>query len=169
MYNKLLLSLSAAVLLATACVREENDGPKIGVGDPVPAFKCETIDGDEFDSRDFRGKPTVLIFFNTDCRDCKDELPEIQHFREACEGDVARLMLVGRDETRERILSYWKEKALTLPACAGNGRVEYNLFAHSGIPRIFIYDKDGVVQLTYGPEDRPAANEILSFIETLTK
>jgi len=169
MCKKTLFALFAAAAIAGACTHEENDGPKIGVGDEVPAFECETVDGDVFDSRDFRGRPTVLIFFNTGCGDCLEELPELQRFRESCEGDVARLMLVGRDETKDRVLSFWKEKAYTMPVCAGNGRAEYNLFAYTGIPRVFIYDKDGVVRLTFGPEDRPTANELLSFIESLVR
>jgi len=158
----------AVAVVAVACVRE-NHGPKIGVGDAVPAFVCETLSGEEFDSRDFRNKPTVLVFFNIDCKDCREEMPELQRFRDICEGDVARLMLVGRSEGRDRILSYWKDNALTLPVCVGNGRAEYDLFAYTGIPRTFIYDKNGIVRLTYGPEDRPSAVEILSFVESLTQ
>lgn len=165
--KKIPIILLAALLCAAACNPREPQGPKIGVGDPVPAFETETLSGDIFDSREFRGKPTVLVFFNTDCIDCREELPTLQAFHEACGDDIARLMLVGRDETSARVSAYWKDHALTLSVCAGNARQEYDLFAYSGIPRIFIYDKDGVIRLTYGPEDRPSVNALLSFVESI--
>lgn len=161
------IAILAALTVVVACNTREPQGPKVGVGDAVPAFEAETLSGEIFDSQEFRGKPTVLVFFSTGCVDCREELPALQAFHEACGDDVARLMLVGRDETASGIRAYWKENALTLPACAGNGRNEYNLFAYSGIPRIFIYDKDGVIRLTYGPEDRPGINALLSFVESI--
>lgn len=164
-----IILLPILLLILTACHKPEPKWAKITVGDKVPAFECETISGDVFDSRDTKGKPTVLVFFNTFCDDCREELPDLQVFREACEEDVARLMLVGRDETKEAIEHYWKLNAFTMPACAGNGRREYELFADSGIPRMFVYDKDGIVRLTYGPDDRPNPFALLSFIESLRK
>ena len=165
--KKSIIAFIAAMTVVAACTTHEPQGPKVGVGDAVPAFEAETLSGDIFDSRDFRGKPTVLVFFSTECGDCREEFPALQAFHEACGDDIVRLMLVGRDETASGIQSYWKENALTLPACAGKGRNEYALFAYTGIPRIFIYDKDGVIRLTYGPEDRPSANAILSFVESI--
>lgn len=165
--RKFFIALIAALSVAASCSPREPQGPKVFVGDAVPAFEAETLSGDIFDSRDFRGKPTVLVFFSTGCVDCREELPTLQAFHEACGDDVVRLMLVGRGETASGIRAYWKENALTLPACAGNGRNEYNLFAYSGIPRTFIYDKGGVIRLTYGPEDRPSVNALLSFVESI--
>lgn len=166
LHTIILLTL-CATLLGACQPPVMPDGRVIEVGDVVPAFRCETLDGGEFDSRETGGIPTVLVFFNTYCTDCEEELPELQRFHEMNMDYSARLMLVGRDEEPGRISKYWGSHGLSLPVCAGNSRKEYSLFANSGIPRIYIYDKDGVVRRTYGPDDRPAAEAIYEFTESL--
>lgn len=69
----------------TACVvdgdRDETGADEtsvIRVGDRLPSFTVDVIDGSSrtlFNSSSLQGQ-TVIVFFNTECKDCQRELPQ---------------------------------------------------------------------------------------------
>lgn len=143
-YLVLCLTLLVAV---SGCVTEK-DEPEwyLKTGDALPEFAVTTIDGQRISSADSYEAGMVIVFFNTTCRDCQRDLPEIQKQYEANlelpepERDI--YICIAREEGADDIERYWTENHLTLPVSPQPDRTVYSLFASIGIPRIF-YAKDG--------------------------
>lgn len=150
--------LSLVCLLIMSCIGEDHDEDKgISVGDFLPHFMVKAMICDNADWRfceetveitsdDFLGKMGVIVFFNTSCEDCQRELPSVQKWYDSIKGDEGyEVICISREEHEESIHDYWKKNDLTLPYSAQTDRTIYNLFAQTGIPRVYIINKEGVI------------------------
>ncbi len=137
--------IPAICLLAAACVTQGDDPEYVGiarVGDAVPAFEVTLSDGTPFVSpRDFLGRETDVVFFSTTCPDCQVYLRRLQ---EEWDGST-ELLCISRAESAADVAAYWEAERLTLPYAAVPDRSVYNLFARSGIPRLYTISPSGVI------------------------
>jgi len=120
----------------------------IRVGDRLPAFSVEVVDGDSirtFSSQRLTGT-TVIAFFHTACSDCSRELPELNAYYLRHRSDPGfQLVAIAREETRESIDAFWQQHALSIPFSPQADRSVYSLFATLFIPRVYICDSTGKV------------------------
>ena len=139
----LLTSFLAAIL--TGCIDDDTPAEwSLPTGSLLPDFCVTTSEGNEVYSSSIKGKQAVITFFNTDCADCRHELPEIQKASDTCsslEMDV-EFLCIAREEDEASISRYWSSTGLTLPYSPQPDRRIYNLFANTGIPRIYIVSPD---------------------------
>ena len=75
--------LLVAVLLPLGCPNGDEQGGAAVVGKLAPSFALETIDHDRFYLRDHRGKPVVLLFWDTSCQICKRQMVALESLRQA--------------------------------------------------------------------------------------
>ncbi|MDD3211405.1 peroxiredoxin family protein, partial [Bacteroides graminisolvens] len=62
-----------------------------------------------------------------------------------------KLLVIGRDHTNEELKTYNTKKNFTFPLYADKGRVVFDSFASSTIPRSYLIDKDGkVIHISIG-------------------
>lgn len=74
-------------------------------GDELPSFSVTLNDGTEISNESLSGKVSVIVFFNTECPDCRKELPVIQDVYEYfknCENVV--LFAVSREQGLKDIM-----------------------------------------------------------------
>ena len=107
----------------------------------------DVIDGPTrtlFNTNSLQGS-TVIIFFNTGCKDCQRELPELNaYYLRHRDEPGFRMVAIAREESEESISAYWLEHGLSIPYSPQTDRRIYNLFATSIIPRIY-FCSDGIV------------------------
>ena len=123
------------------CYVTESDTPPeqryetvLKAGDSAPAFTVTLSDGTEFTSpRDFMGRTTEVVFFSTTCPDCREALARLQ-----ARDDHSNVLCISRAEPAAEVAAYWEAHGLTLTYAAVPDRSVYNLFARSGIPRLYI-------------------------------
>lgn len=146
------------VCTTTGCISEdEPQGPSLQVGELLPEFSVTMSDGTVYTTPELRGKVPVIVFFNTNCSDCRKELPVIQQLWEEYEyNDIVKVIAISREESAEEIQEYWKQNGLTLPYSAQETRDVYSLFAPSVIPRIYIANSQGVVTATFDDSALPS-------------
>lgn len=137
----------------------------IANGSKVPEFCVTTVDGKDFDSWDLSGKRAVIVFFNTECNDCRRELPKLQKAYEATCNDY-EWIAIGRDQDGPKAASFWKENDLTIPYSAISDRSIYSLFASAGIPRVYIVDNLTIVA-QFAPETPIDAETLIKTLNTL--
>lgn len=144
----LFLSL-LSFLVVNACSfgddEEYENSEVVVVGQPLPPFCVQMNDSTYVSNHDLNGKPSIIVFFNTSCLDCRKELPIIQEVYEKY-SDKIKLLAISRAENSESIEDYWKKENLSVPYSAQNDRTVYSLFAKRVIPRVYVSDKSGVVQ-----------------------
>ena len=71
-------------------------------------------------------------------------------------GRRIRMVCISREESSAEIVRYWNENHLTLPYSAQENRTVYYQFAKSGIPRVYVIDKELVIRSVF--TDNPLAS-----------
>lgn len=91
------------------------------------------------------GKPSLIVFFSTQCKDCQRELPALNQ-RYLAHAHDTTFVAIAREQSAADIADYWAANKLSLPYSAQPDRRIYQLFARKGIPRIYISNAEGIVQ-----------------------
>lgn len=150
------LIIPFAVLALVSCIREDRpDGPELVPGDHLPEFSVVLDDGSELGTSDLAGKVSVIVFFNTGCPDCREELPVIQKIYDDF-GSLAAVICISREQGRSEIEEFWNENGFTMHYSAQEDRSVYGLFAHTGIPKVYVSGPDLTIRSVYG--DNPVAS-----------
>lgn len=146
-----LINVCLPVMLLSGCIKDELPGEhSLAIGDRVPAFSVTMSDGSTFRSSELAGKHGMIVFFNTECPDCRRELPKIQQAYDRVRDDSGyKVICIAREEEDEEIAAYWRENGLTLPYSPQSDRAVYNLFATVSIPRVYITNPDLVIDAVY--------------------
>lgn len=149
--------------LLTGCVEDKDDKEfSLEAGSRVPDFSVTLIDGEIFSTDNIANSGIsnlLILFFNTDCQDCQQELPEIQTLydwilnEENLAGNT-RLICIAREEGADDIRSFWETHNLTMPVSPQSDRRVYNLFANVGIPRLYLIDPNtSTIRAAWSPTD----------------
>ena len=95
-------------------------------------------------------------------------MPEIQKLYEMYSdaGDIV-ILAVSREQDYESVSGYWEKNNYSIPFSAQDGRQVYELFAMSGIPRVYIADSGLVVRSVFTDNNLPAVGDISRIIENL--
>lgn len=131
---------------------KKDKGSLLQVGDTLPVF---TLHLNEVDSKfsfpiTQQERPIVIVFFNTNCRDCQRELPELEKFYIDNKKEI-KMICISRDlkgsfQTIDEVQNYWEKNQLTMPYFILSDRYVYNMFAQFGIPRIYVTDEEKIVR-----------------------
>lgn len=132
---------------------DHDTGEVLKEGDMLPSFSLSIQKDDVTSSFGDKEKTFVIVFFNTNCSGCKNELPVIQKFYARHSHDL-QLVCVSRDlkgkyQSEEEISNYWKAHHYTMPFVVQTDRILYDQFARFGIPRIYIADSKRIIRKTF--------------------
>ncbi len=165
--KKFLAAISAAMLLVS-CIREGRPGSEIAPGDRLPDFVVEMNDGSLVSTASLEGSVSLIVFFNTGCPDCREELPVIQRIYDDFGAEV-RTVCISREQGSAGIEAYWRENGLTLPYSAQEDRAVYELFAGSGVPRVYVSSPDLVVRKVYDDDPIAGYDDLAADMEGLLR
>ena len=147
---------------------EDDETSLIRVGDRLPAFRVRLMDGTWLSADSLMGCRSVVVLFNTGCRDCQQELPIVDSlFRDHDDEPDVRFVAIAREEEAETIWDFWDAHDMALPFAAQADRSIYNLFATSVIPRIYLSGSDGVVRYMHTDRDMPYRRQLEEEFGTL--
>lgn len=164
-----ILLLAGMVGMTMGCIDDEDAETgtvELMPGDTVPAFSVGMDDGREVTAESLRGKTSLIVFFHTGCKDCRQELPVIQQIYQDY-ADKINMVCISRAEKAADIHSYWTEQGFTLPYSAQPDRTVYHLFAKSGVPRIYVVDKDLVIRHVFTDNPLASYEQITAAIKAL--
>lgn len=149
-------------ILAASCISEHDtpdlqpQGTRIKVGDSLPSFSVLMADGTCVTRDSLCGKRAVLVFFHTQCSDCRVQLPRIDSLYRTCASlSDFQLLCIARQEGHETIERFWQQNHLCMPFSPQPTRDIYNLFAYTQVPRIYIASPDGVVRFIHDDVSMP--------------
>ncbi|EDL59709.1 hypothetical protein PM8797T_24901 [Gimesia maris DSM 8797] len=116
------------------------------VGDTAPDFSVATIDGELFSLAAARGEVVLINFYSNWCGPCRLELPYIQQIWDEHKSNPGfRLLVIGREETEEKVKQFCEEFDFTFPVAPDPEREIYSQFAHELIPRTLVISPGGKV------------------------
>ena len=100
--KKILLILSGLLVVA-GCIKEEQRGSDLKVGDMIPDFEVLMNDGRVVTDDDLKESASVVMFFHTSCRDCQQALPVMQRIYDEYASESLQIVLISREEGDESI------------------------------------------------------------------
>ena len=108
----------------------------------------------------FRGQPVLLDFWATWCPPCRMSLPDTERFSKKF-GPAGLHVLAISNEDKGTIMDFVHANKYTFPAYRDAGLAASQAYHVSGIPAVFVIDKEGKIahyQVGYGgPEPLEAA------------
>jgi cytochrome c biogenesis protein CcmG/thiol:disulfide interchange protein DsbE len=116
------------------------------LGKPAPELAGSTIDGQQFDVRQARGKWVLVNFFATWCVPCRQEHPDLVRFAELHRqlGD-AEVVGVIYDDSESAVREYRQEEGGDWPMVVDpKGRVALD-WGVAGVPESYVVTPDGRV------------------------
>ena len=158
--RKMLFILSLLSLLMTSCIKEDQTGADLTVGDRIPEFSVMMNDGTAVTGRGLSQGKACIVFFTTKCPDCQKTLPAVQTLYEEYSPEGVRFALISREEGVESVSQYWQESEFTMPYSAQNDRKIYELFAKTRVPRVYICN-DGVIRAVFTDQPENPTYEVM--------
>jgi len=105
-------------------------------------FTLTDLQGKSWTLQALHGKVVLVNFWATWCQPCRREMPDLdalyQRFKEQ-----GLVILAISDEEAGKINELLAEKKVSYPILLDPGSKVYKLFRLDGIPKSFIYDRDG--------------------------
>jgi peroxiredoxin len=105
-------------------------------------FTLTDLQGKTWELKKLRGKVVLVNFWATWCPPCRKEMPDLEslqeHFR-----DRGFVVLAISDEEQDKVKPFIAEHKITYPVLLDPGRKVNDLFQVQGIPKSFVYDRDG--------------------------
>ena len=105
-------------------------------------FTLADLQGRSWTLKDLRGKVVMVNFWATWCPPCRKEMPDLEalynRFR-----DQGLVILAISDEEAGKVQPFLAEHRFAYPILLDPGRKVNQLFAVQGIPKTFVYDREG--------------------------
>ena len=158
--------MSLFLLLLTSCIKEDQSGADLSVGDRLPDFTAVMNDGSQITGVQLQTGVSCIVFFTTGCPDCQKALPHIQRVYDEYVSQDIQFVLISREESDESVARYWAEQGLTMPYSPQQDRSIYELFAKTRVPRIYIC-RDGIIQSIFTDEPAPTYESIVAELNNI--
>ena len=105
-------------------------------------FTLSDIGGMTWTLKKQRGKVVVLNFWATWCPPCRKEMPDLEALYQQFK-DQGLVILAISDEDAGKVTPFIAEHKVTYPILLDPGRKVNELFQIEGIPKTFVYDRNG--------------------------
>jgi len=105
-------------------------------------FTLPDLSGKAWTLKELPGKVVVLNFWATWCPPCRKEMPDLELLYQQFK-DQGLVILAVSDEEAEKVKSFIAQGKFTYPILLDLGRKVNELFEIEGIPKTFVYDRNG--------------------------
>jgi peroxiredoxin len=166
--KKILLILSGLLVVA-GCIKEEQRGSDLKVGDMIPDFEVVMNDGRVVTDDDLKESASVVMFFHTSCRDCQQALPVMQRIYDEYASESLQIVLISREEGEESIYTYWIKNGLEMPYSAQYDKKVYRKFAGTRVPRIYVNEKGGIIRHVFTDDPVPSYDDLKESLEDVIR
>lgn len=125
------------------------DSSKAEVGQPSPAFKLATLQGEVHSLSEWKGKPVVLNFWGSFCEPCVREMPLISKMSEEYKAKGLVVVGINLDEPKVVVNSFIRNnpvKHTILLDPNGTVRDRYEVTSY---PTTFFIDRNGKIKDIY--------------------
>ena len=105
-------------------------------------FTLADLQGKAWHLRDLHGKVVLVNFWATWCPPCRKEMPDLDALYNKFK-ERGFVVLAISDEEAAKVSRFISERKISYPVLLDPGRKVNDLFVVEGIPKSFVYDRDG--------------------------
>jgi len=105
-------------------------------------FTLTDLDGKTWTLSELRGRVVLVNFWATWCPPCRKEMPDLEVLYNRFK-DQGLVILAISDEEAGKVQPFITERKITYPVILDPGRKVNELFQVEGIPKSFVYNRDG--------------------------
>lgn len=157
----------AAPIDKVATVQEEGE-VGLGKGDIPPNFTLTTLDGQEVELADLKGKRVILNFWASWCGPCKAEMPHMENYYKT-EKDKENLEIIAVNLTTaerngvEGVQQFVEAYGLSFPIPLDEKGSVQDMYEVMTIPTTYMIGTDHkIVQKIVGPMDEKLLKELVN-------
>lgn len=107
-------------------------------------FTLKDVEGKTWALKDLKGKIVLVNFWATWCPPCRKEMPDLDAIYKQFKGNGLVILSIS-DETADKVVPYIQQHPVSYPILLDPGRVVNSAYRIEGIPRSFVYDRDGKI------------------------
>ena len=137
-YEHMQVSLDAPQFKAAMAKLEAADEQRQQVN-----FTLTDLQGKTWTLKDLKGKVVLVNFWATWCPPCRKEMPDLEALYNRFQEQGFVILAVSEDEETAKVGPFIAEHKITYPILLDPGSKVNNLFQVEGIPKSFVYDRDG--------------------------
>ena len=146
MKRKLPVIALALLLEAAPGAAWQDRDVRVKVGDNVPDFEVELVDGARVVMKELRGKVVLLNFWATWNPPCLEEFKRVEtDILKRFEETDLYYVAISREDTREQVEAFREKTGYRFPMGLDPGREIFSLFAAASIPRDFVINREGKI------------------------
>jgi peroxiredoxin len=105
-------------------------------------FTLTDLHGKTWTLKDLRGEVVLVNFWATWCPPCQKEMPDLEALYKEFRHKRFVILAIS-DEEADKVRPFIDQRKITYPVLLDPGRKVYSLFNVEGIPKSFVYDRDG--------------------------
>jgi thiol-disulfide isomerase/thioredoxin len=105
-------------------------------------FTLQSLDGRTYTLESLKGRVVLLNFWATWCPPCRKEMPDMEKLYREYESKGLTVLAVS-DEDRQTVEKYLQQNPYTFPVLLDPGRKVNTAFMIDGIPKSFLFDREG--------------------------
>ena len=158
------------IFLFSSLLVADERGYLVEVGDMVPDFEMEFVDGSQSKLSDYQGQIVILQFTASWCTVCRLEMPHLEKdVWQTYKSKGVMLIGVDRDEPLETVIAFQKKIGTTYPLALDPGANIFGLFANkeAGVTRNVVIDKTGKIVFLTRLFEEKEYQEMLRVIKDL--
>jgi peroxiredoxin len=105
-------------------------------------FTLTDLQGKKWALKDLRGNVVLVNFWATWCPPCRKEMPDLEALHQRFKGNGLVVLAIS-DEDEGKVKPFIEEHKYSYPILLDAGRKVNGLFRVEGIPKSFVYDRNG--------------------------
>lgn len=124
----------------------ESDGGVPQEGSPAPDFTLTTLDGQQLQLRDLRGRVVLLNFWATWCGPCREEMPLFEQAQQQYGAENLVIVAVNVQESQSVVRPFVERLALTYPIAMDTRGAIARRYRVRSYPTTYFVGRDGRIE-----------------------
>ncbi len=137
-YEHMQVSLDAPQYKAAMAKLEADDAKRQDTN-----FTATDLAGKSWTLKDLKGKVVLVNFWATWCPPCQKEMPDLEALYNQYKDQGFVILAFSEDDETNKVAPFIAERKITYPILLDPGQKMGNQFQVNGIPKSFLYDREG--------------------------